>query len=224
MLSQLVQHPAKIPPEEIARLVGYLNPLVLELGCHDGSDTALMLAAMPRGHFCCFEPDERPRARFWDNVPQTDHVELDCTAVADVDGVKQFYASTGEVNDCPDWDYSGSLQQPTRHLTRSPEVKFKEPVQVDCTRLDTWLDRRVIGYSLEYIDFIWADVQGGQRGLIAGGRLALALTRWLYIECHVEPLYDQEPKQDELVALLPGFEPLAVYEQDSILFKNRHFP
>jgi hypothetical protein len=145
-------------------------------------------------------------------------------AVADCDTPRQFYASTGKVNDCPDWDYSGSLQQPTRHLTRSPEVKFKDPVAVPCRRLDTWWHREIVEMGLLPIDFIWADVQGGQRGLIAGGTLALAITRWLYIEVHQEPLYDEEPTQDELVALLPGFEPLAMYEQENILFKNRHFP
>lgn len=223
MLEGIAQHAAKIPAEEIARLVGRPDPLVLEIGCHDGSDTVAMLAAMPDGTFHCFEPDVRPRNRFWKRLGGNRQVTLYHCAITDTDESQPFYASTGKVNECRDWDYSGSLRVPTVHLTRSPEVDFRPPEPVECRRLDSWLHELAEWEEgIRVIDFAWIDVQGGQRGLIAGGRLALALTRWLYIEVHQEPLYDGEPTQDELVALLPGFEPVALYEQENILFRNRH--
>jgi FkbM family methyltransferase len=204
--------------EEIRDLVG-TAPLIVEIGCHDGSDTAKFLEAMPGATLHCFEPDLRPYARFWENVKQSKQVTLYQSALTDSDEPQLFYPSTGRVNDCPDWDYSGSLQRPTEHLKHSPEVKFRDPIQVRCYRLDTWLREE----GMRVIDFIWADVQGGQRGLIGGGQCALALTRYLYIECHYRSLYEGEPSQGQLIELLPGFVPLANYGRDNVLFHNRHF-
>jgi FkbM family methyltransferase len=221
MLEGIAQHPAKIPPEEIARLVGRPDPLIVEMGAHEGDDTERFVKAMPKAIIYCFEPYPAPAERFRQRMQDYPNVELIEAAVGDRDGPVPFHPSTGKGGGRDDWDLSGSLQRPTGHLARSPEIQFKDPINVQCIRLDTWTSRTRIGPPL---DFIWADVQGGQRGLIAGGRLALAVTRWLYIECHTEPLYDQEPTQEELVALLPGFERTAIFEQDNILFKNRHFP
>lgn len=215
-------YPHTLTAEEVRRMAGD-GALMLEIGSHDGTDTAKFLAAMPHASLHCFEPDPRPRERFWENVAHSTHVTLCPMAVTDSDQPKQFYASTGQVNEHPDWDYSGSLRQPIGHLKYSPEIGFKDPVPVPCIRLDSWLEEEVVENGLQPIDFIWADVQGGQRGLIAGGRCALAMTRWLYIECHHEALYDGEPSPAQLIELLSGFEPMAIYSLDNILFRNRHF-
>jgi len=220
MLNQLPHHPDKIQPEAIAGLVGRPDPLLLEVGCHEGEDTAKMLAAMPQATVYCFEPDPRPIARFRTLFIDDSRVVLYRGAVTDKDGTTAFYPSTGKAGHSDDWDYSGSLRKPTGHLIRSPEIKFKPPIEVQCTRLDTWLADNPY---IRMIDFIWIDVQGGQQALIAGGKLTLALTRFVYIECHQQPLYDGEPTQKGLVALLPGFGAMGVYEQDNILFCNKHF-
>lgn len=209
--------------EEIRDLVG-TSPLMLEIGCHDGSDTVKFLAAMPGMQLHCFEPYQPPIVRFKKTIGDDHRVILLEKAVAEIDGKSAFNPSTGKAGGKEDWDYSGSLEKPTGHLNRSPEIKFKPPIIVPSIRLDTWLAELVAWEErVSPVDFIWADVQGAQRRLIAGGRLALAVTRYLYIECHHEPLYEGEPTQVELIAQLPGFEPLAVYDQDNILFKNRHF-
>lgn len=214
---------SRLTAEEIRDLVG-TAPLMLEIGSHDGSDTVKFLGAMPAARIVCFEPDPRPVVEFTRRLEHDSRVKLFCEAVAESDGETAFYASTGEVGEHEDWDFSGSLQRATGHLLHSPEIKFKDPVTIQCMRLDTWLtDFNVGAWSITGPDFIWADVQGGQRRLIAGGRTTLALTRYLYLECHHEPLYENEPTQDELIAMLPGFEPLAIYELDNILFRNRHW-
>ncbi len=217
------EYPRDMQADEIRALVGE-SPIMLEVGSHEGSHTVQFLKAMPGIRLYCFEPDPRPIARFKQTIGDDPRVTLYEQAVADVDGLKPFYASTGKAGDRDDWDFSGSLHKPTGHLARSPEIKFKEPVNVTCVRLDTW--HRIIFCSMcaqiEQIDFAWCDIQGAQRNFIAGARLTLAITRYLYIEAHSEPLYDGEPTHDELIALLPGFEPLGVYGGDNILFHNRH--
>ena len=146
-------------------------------------------------------------------------VTLYHSGVGDIDGLKPFNASTGKAGHMDDWDHSGSYHKPTGHLEQSPEIKFKPPEPMPCIRLDTW---RNINPSTRGIDFAWVDIQGSQRDFIEGGRLTLAITKYLYIECHHTPLYEDEPTQDELMCLLPGFEPLGIYGLDNILLKNRH--
>ncbi len=204
--------------EEIRDLVGEA-PAMLEIGSHEGTDTAKFLAAMPGARIYCFEPDPRPRARFERTIGDNPRVTLYDTAVADIDGMKPFYASTGKAGHMDDWDYSGSLRPPTGHLKQSPDIRFKPPENVRCVRLDTW---RTCNPDIRRIDFAWIDCQGAQRDIITGGKLTLAVTRYVYIECHHIPLYEGETTQDELIDLLPGFEPLGVYGVDNILFCNRH--
>ena len=211
-------YPAGLTAEEIRDLVGEA-PAFLEVGSHEGSDTVKFLAAMPGIRIYCFEPDPRPIARFKQTIGDDPRVTLYEQVVADINGLKQFYASTGKAGHMDDWDYSGSLQRPTGHLAHSPEIRFKEPVPVVCVRLDTW---HRLNLHERAIDFAWIDIQGSQRAFIAGAQKTLPFIRYLYIEAHHEPMYDGEPTQEELIALLPGFEPLAVYELDNILFQHRH--
>lgn len=218
MLSHVTQYEGKIPISEIGRLVGRCDPVILEIGAHDGLDSERLCLAFPAARLFCFEPDPRPaerwRQRMWERK-EPYGVRFVQTALGAVDTPVPFYASTGEVDGHRDWDYSGSIRRPTRHLDRSPHIKFKHPELVPCTRLDTWA---ALELGLTPIDFIWADVQGGQRDLIEGGRQTLGSTRWLYVECHEESLYDGEPTQEELCALLPGFRLMTVYDTDNLLF------
>lgn len=208
----------EIEPDEIRQLVGTDAPILVECGAHEGSHTVKFLAAMPGIRLYCFEPDKRPIARFKQAIGDDPRVELHEVAVTDFDGCKPFYASTGKAGDREDWDFSGSLQRPTGHLTRSPEIAFKEPVAVPCIRLDSWLRHRP---HIERIDYLHADIQGEQRNFIAGAQVALAMTRWIYIEVHHKPLYAGEPTHDELTALLPNFELQCVYARDNLLFRRK---
>ncbi len=211
-------HRNDLTAEEIRGLVGD-GPTMLEVGCHDGTHTRKFLKAMPNIRLFCWEPDPRPLRRFYEKIGYDRRVTIYPDALGNVDGLSPFYASTGKVGRHGDYDCSGSPCKPTGHLDEHPSVKFKPSEPLPFMRLDTWgLDNTLSGP----IDFAWVDCQGSQRGFIAGGRLTLAITRYLYIEVHHNPMYEGEPTQDELIALLPGFEPLATYARDNILFKNRH--
>ena len=211
-------HPLSLTAKEIHDLVGKDNPLMLEIGCHEGTDTLKFLEEMPQATLHCFEPDDRASSRFEKEFLCHPQVMLYRRAVGDHDGDVDFHASTGPAGDSDDWDSSGSLNKPTGHLTRSPEIKFKDPARVSCVRLDTWL---AASSTSGVIDFVWADLQGSQRKFIAGARETLKHIRYLYIECHTTPLYEGEPSHDELIALLPDFEPIGVFERENILFRNK---
>ncbi len=218
------EHPLSITAKEIHDLIGTDTPLILEIGCHEGSDTLKLLEEMPSATIHCFEPDDRPVQRFRGTFIDNAAVTLFPVAVGDIDGYAPFHASTGPAGNSEDWDYSGSLNKPTGHYQRSPEIAYKEPSPVACVRLDTWTERSRRDPILFFpgpIDFVWADIQGSHRKFIAGALETLKVIRYLYIECHTTPLYEGEPSHEELIALLPDFEPIAVYERENILFRNK---
>lgn len=208
--------PNGLTAEEIRGMVGD-SPLMLEVGSHEGTDTARFLEAMPGAIIHCFDPEERANEVFRDTVGRDPRVRLYEVAVADIDGLRRFYASTGRAGSRADWTFSGSVKRPTGHLARSPEIKFKPPVNIPCVRLDTWLNAHP---DITCIDFAWVDIQGAQVEFIAGATRGLSITRYLYIECHRVPQYEGEPTRDELVAMLPEFKPLGVYGDENILFRN----
>ncbi len=210
--------------DDIQKLVGH-SPTMLEIGSHEGSDTVKFLEAMPGIRLFCFEPDPRPYARFKKLIGDDHRVNLYGFAIADHDGAHNFYASTGKAGRREDWDFSGSLCKPTGHLTRSPEIKFKEPVPTPCMRLDSWYEDWGITLAGLTIDFIWADVQGSQRLLIAGGRRVLNLTRYLYIESHDPVAYAGEPTQEELIEEIQAIAPLrpvSIWGKENILFERNN--
>src|SRR5262245_56296770 len=53
-------YPNPISKSTIHELVGRDDPLILEIGCNDGTDTAELLSTFPRGQIHCFECDPRP--------------------------------------------------------------------------------------------------------------------------------------------------------------------
>ena len=68
---------------------------------------------------------------------------------------------------------------------------------------------------------MWVDVQGAQRKVLHGARETLRRTRFLYIECHGEPMYEDEPTLHELVAMLPGWEVIARWPEDLLLLNTK---
>lgn len=228
-MTSLPRHP-KLTAVKIAGMVG-ASPLMLEIGAADGEDTLEFLRTMPEARLHCFEPDERAALKFAERMRDAGMHEtpmvrftLWTKGVTDVDGTKDFWPSGGKAGHLDDWFLSGSYSKPTRHKERSPEIEFPdEPMPMPSVRLDTWLDEIDPDRNVKVVDFVWADLQGGQVFFIAGARMALSITRYFYIEVHETPLYADEPTQEELIIMLrPEFEPLAIYDGDNILFKNRY--
>lgn len=213
-------------PDEVAKFVTNPDPIILEIGCNDGTDTNLLLGQFPQGQIHCFEPDPRAIDRFSRTV-HSNRVYLNQVAVSDRDRTTTFYGSAGQPESranhycrLPEWDLSGSLCKPTGHLKMSPWVTFPEnrQYQVRTQRLDSWLIARP---WIKEIDFIWTDVQGAEALLIQGAAEALKRTRYFYTEYYDTPMYEGQPNLKQLQAMLPGFELVAKYHTDNALFKHR---
>ena len=117
------------------------------------------------------------------------------------------------------WDYSGSIRQPKKHLEIYPWCTFEKKVDVETKRLDTWIREQ----GIEYIDFIWADVQGAEVDLIKGAGETLARTRYFYTEYSNKELYRGQINLRGLLNLLPNFEVLYRYDNDVLLRNTELF-
>jgi FkbM family methyltransferase len=199
--------------DEIRSLVGRDDPIILEIGANDGTQSRCFLDTFPRCRLFCFEPDSRAIWHWKKNV-QDPRATLIESAVGAVDGTVIFYVSAGR--EPVGWDKSGSIRAPKTHLTRWPWVTFPTTVEVACTRLDTWLDSEAV----DRIDFIWADVQGAEGDLAAGAPRALAMTRYFYTEYSNEELYEGQIDLRTLTERLADFEIAMLFRSD-VLFRRR---
>lgn len=223
--------PVEIPPVtpgalRLAALPVLLQtqaPIILEVGCNDGSHTNQFLRIFPRARIIAFEPDRRAQRKFRRNVtdPRAVLVEV---AIGARNGVAEFYSSAG-VNpgsggrSTPDWDCSGSIRKPTGHLVRFPWCTFPEVHAVQIRTLDSVTEE----LGIETINFLWADVQGAEEDLIRGGIRTLARTHYIHTEYSDFELYEGQCGLAALLRMLPDFQVLARFKADVLLW-NRAFP
>jgi FkbM family methyltransferase len=217
--------PGALSMQELRELIGKTDPVILDIGCNDGTHTLGFLANFEHARVYAFEPDARARKRFEANV-RDPRAHIFATAVGAIDGVTTFYPSTGSPDAAstarlPDgWDLSGSIRPPKQHLQFHPWCRFGPGTEVAITRLDTWART----HAPDGVDFIWADVQGAEGDLVEGGRETLAKTRFLYTEYSDFELYKGQVKLATLLKMLPDFEVVHRYQdryQGDILLRNK---
>ena len=180
---------------------------IFELGCCDGLDTNEITEILEKGCYAyyAFEPDERrvKGVETWVG----DRVTVVPKAIGAIDGVAEFHMS------CEQYYGSSSLRKPTPELLEAfPEMSFSEG-RVEVVRLDTFCKENMI----EHIDFIWADVQGCEVDMIAGGRETLAKTDYLYTEYNNGPMYEGCLNLQGILDLLPGWTIAEDYGGDALL-------
>jgi FkbM family methyltransferase len=207
-------HPPPLSKREIAGLVTKPDPLILEIGCNDGTDTLEFLDVFPDCTIHCFECDPRPIAKFRARVRDS-RCTLHEVALADADSTAVLHMSGGTRTgaDRADWDMSSSLLPPKEHLVRYPWVTFERECLVRTMRLDTWAE----GLGSRSVDFIWMDVQGAEHLVIKGGQQTLRdRTRWLYFEYYNREMYTGQNSLAENLELLPGYRLIATYGRNAL--------
>ena len=213
--------PGEFDPAELPALLKKEDPLILDIGCNNGGQSAQFLSLFPKGRVYSFEPDPRARASFKKKVtdPRARLIDI---AISAADGTTEFYVSSGVPSDewkeqlPAGWDLSGSIKKPKKHLEMHPWCKFEERIQVTTKKLDTWCAEE----GVTEIDFIWADVQGAEVDLIKGAEKSLRRTRFFYTEYNEKELYEGQADLRTLMKQLPDFEVLRRYQND-VLFRNK---
>lgn len=120
------------------------------------------------------------------------------------------------------WSASSSIKKPKNHLNmtmRGDEqiVEFDESIDVDSIKLDTWFSQQS---DIDIIDFVWADVNGGEKEMIAGGVNTFKNNvQYLYTEYSDNELMEGQPNLNKIIDMLEVFE--LVY-QDRNGIKNMY--
>jgi FkbM family methyltransferase len=210
----------------LGELIGVAATVVLDIGANDGLHTQKFLELFPSARIHAFEPDARAALQFKMNVADP-RAPLYETAIGPHDGIAEFHVSSGLWPNAPTatktryadgWDQSGSLRAPKTHKQVWPWCKFESTIQVPVTRLDSWAAAQNIGQ----VDLIWADVQGAERDLIAGGGKTLSRTRYLYTEYSNDEWYEGQANLLEIIEMLPLFRVIHRFATD-VLLKNTSF-
>lgn len=208
---------SELSHQEISNLITSERPVVLDIGCHDGRDGIGICKLLNNPELHAFECDER-NIRLFKDQHHPGWSELWPVAISDRDGFAVFNMSEGRNN------ASGSIRNPAAHFHIFPDVKFNTVDTVECMKLDTWYNNVL---HPRIIDFTWADVNGAEGKLIAGGIETLTYyTKYLYIEFSDKELYAGQPTKAELIAMLPGYEVIGEYNFKgnfgNLLMKNKN--
>lgn len=210
--------------DSLPQLLGNDSPVILEIGCNDGTETNRFLSLFGAGaRVYAFEPDPRAIDRFRQRVtdPRAKLFEL---AISDRAGTTEFYVSDGKPTAAgyeelrPNgWDLSGSIRKPKEHLVQHPWCRFDQKITIPTQSLDSWSTEQ----QIKLIDFMWVDVQGAEVDFIRGATQSLKHTRYLYTEYSDRQLYEGQLNLRQLLRLLPDFDVVHRYVGD-VLLRNRY--
>jgi 2-O-methyltransferase len=217
-----------ISKEYIKRLIGKEDPVILDIGCYDGKDSAELARLFKSPEVHCFECDPRS-VQLFRKLNYYPGASLYKLAICNKDGETSFGLSTSETrkhyDQQADWSASSSIKAPKTHSQLFPDVQFIEEIEVPCMKLDSWVKDNFD--DREIIDFIWCDVNGAEADVVLGGLQTLNNhTRFLYIEVSDKELYEGQTTPDELLKMLPGFEFMKLYNYQgnfgNVLLKNKN--
>jgi len=215
ILERLEALPA-LTAADIHRLLACDDPIILEVGAHHGEDTLEFLREFAAIKLHCFEPDPRCAEAHRQRVSDS-RCTLNAVAVGATNGRAALYLSDGYDNASGAASGSSSIRKPTDKLFNFfPRIRFDNTVDVDVVSLDSYAEEN----HIDHVDFIWADVQGAEIDLIAGGEKLLRRTKYLFTEFSQEEWYEGEIDADEIVRRLPGYEAISLHEGGNILLKN----
>jgi FkbM family methyltransferase len=198
-------------------LLGRKDPVIVEIGASDGTDSAALLSHFPDARMFLFEPDPRQIADLRARFEGLQNVTVIEAAICDGDGSSPFWLSAGQ-NSHSRYIGSSSIKEPANASRFVPEVKFEEVVKVPTRSLDSWAEET----GISSIDLVWADVQGAERELIIGGERTLnRMTRYFYTEYSNEMLYQGQPTLEEILRMLDGFELMGIFGSNALLRNRR---
>lgn len=142
--------------------------------------------------------------------------------MGDVDGYVTFYTSTKSFITGQELIYSSSLRLPGKDIYKMWPTLFQNegnfsPTTVRSITLDTFARNN----NIDFVDFLWVDIQGAEDLFINGGLETLnTKVKYFYTEYNNEEVYQGNPNLDKIVSMLPNFSILHDFKTDVLLVNN----
>jgi len=176
------------------------NPIIVEAGAHNGSDTKEMSKLWPQGKIYAFEPIPNLYQMLRNAVQSCQNVRTFAVALADKNGTSSIYVSEGEGI----FNASSSLFKPKEHLNHYPYVNFLQQLIVPTITLDEWARQN----NVDQVDFLWLDMQGAEYCTLSAAPKILASVKVIFTEVSMAEMYEGCPLYDQFKAWLEqqGFE------------------
>jgi FkbM family methyltransferase len=197
-------------------LIDIDHPVVVSLGAYHGEDDPVFRSIVRRGSellHVMVEPD-----------PRNIQTICGCLTLSPMRRLIQGAVAANHENRCFNLSFdsrdgsrgSGSILKPTGHLEHFPTITFRDTQMVQCYTLDEIFTAE----NLTRIDLLWVDIQGAEKEMIAGGKAALAKTRYCFMEAENQEFYEGQALKPELIALMEGWELMEDFGYN-ILLRNK---
>lgn len=174
----------KVKNEKISKVIlkKYLppNPVVIDCGSHDGSDSIEFAKLLKKATIHSFEPVDELYSRLVKNTKPYNNILTYQLALADRNGKMDFYISEGAS------DASSSLLQPKDHLIFHPNTYFKRKIIVNTLMLDTWAEQQ----RIKKIDLLWLDMQGFELNMLMASNILLPTVKVIHMEVSTKEIYE----------------------------------
>lgn len=168
------------------------NPIIVEAGAHIGQDTIEMAQMWPEAKIYAFEPVPSLFEQLKENTKNFPNIKCVQKALSDKNGFTEMYVSEGNING------SSSIFKPKEHLEIDPTIKFPYKIIIETIRLEDWAKSE----NLDYIDFLWLDLQGAEYTVLNSCENILKNVKAIHLEANLAELYEGIVLYPEIKKLL----------------------
>ncbi len=163
------------------------NPVIVEAGAFQGTDTVRLAKAWPDASIHAFEPVPQLYDILLHTTSSYPHITCYQLALSDRTGSALFYVS--EKPDKPGKpSQAGSLRAPKERVRHSPLI-FPYTITVPTITLDRWAEN----YGIVQVDFAWLDMQGHELTALQSSPDIVATLKVLYLEVSFIESYQGQP-------------------------------
>ena len=179
------------------------NPIIVDAGAYDGTDTFEMSQKWPKGMIYAFEPVPNYFQRLTMNTLHCHNVVCIQKALSNKIGYFPMYISAS--SNGLGAEQASSLLKPEMILIESGII-FPEEIVVEAVTLDAFAE----SMNIDHIDMLWFDLQGAEQLVLQASPKILKTVKVVYAEVSYISLYVDSPLYPEFKAWMEdqGFEVL----------------
>lgn len=160
------------------------NPVIIDCGAHDGSDTVELIRLFKTASIHSFEPVDALFEKLKAHTVRFQNIHTYKLALSNTNGWSEFHISEGES------DGSSSLLPPLEHLKDHPATKFNTIIKVKTITLDDWAKEQ----NISNVDLLWLDMQGFELNMLKASSHILKTVKVIHTEVSTRETYKGVPQ------------------------------